>query len=197
MKGFVVGILFTLIALGAGAWWCVRQGYVNFAADQKPSVLEEKFAMAAVDASTDRRAPDTKNPVAPTEENLAGGAKLYLDHCAGCHGLPSNPESEFARSFNPPVPEFFQDAPDMSDSQNFYVIQHGVRWTGMPAWNKTLSGQQIWQLATFLANVGKLPPAAQKVLAPPDGSASPPAPATAPAPMKMPMDMKMSMPMNH
>ena len=188
MRNFVVGILFALVALAAGAWWCVKQGYVNFAADQKPSFVEEKFGMAAVDASTDRRAPEGKNPLTPTEENIAAGAKLYLDHCAGCHGTPSNPESEFARSFNPPVPEFFKDAPDMSDNQNFYIVQHGIRWTGMPAWDKTLSAPQIWQVVTFLANVEKLPPAAQAILGP--QAAAAPAPAPMQMQMKMPMDHK-------
>jgi mono/diheme cytochrome c family protein len=183
MKGFILGILFTLIALAAGGWWCVKQGYVNFAADQKPSLVEEKLAMDAVDASTDRRAPDAKNPVTPTEENLAAGAKLYLDHCGGCHGVPSNAESQFGKSFSPQVPEFFKDAPDMSENQNFYIIQHGIRWTGMPAWNKTLSDQQIWQLVAFLSNVEKLPPAAQAVFGPQ------PAPGNAPAAPAMQMKM--------
>jgi len=187
MKGFILGILFTLVALIAGGWWCVKQGYANFEADQKPSFVEEKVAMAAVDASMDRRAGEAKNPVAPTEENVAAGAKLYLDHCGGCHGIPSNPDSAFARSFNPPVPEFFKDAPDMSDAQNFCAIQHGIRWTGMPAWNKTLSDTEIWQIATFLDNIGKLPPAAQEVFGPEA--------ATAPSPM--PMNMPMNMPMAH
>jgi mono/diheme cytochrome c family protein len=185
MKGFILGILFTLIVLAAGGWWCLKQGYIDFAADQKPSSTEEKIAMNAVDASTDRRAPDAKNPLAPTEANIAAGAQLYLDHCAGCHGVPSNPDSPFGRSFNPPVPEFFKDAPDMSESQNFYIIQHGIRWTGMPAWGQTLSDMQIWEIVRFLGNVEKLPPAAQKVLGPQ------PTNAPAPAPMQMTPGMKM------
>ena len=185
MRGFILGIFFTLVALAGTGWWCLKHGYIDFSADQKPSWAEEKLAMDAVDASTDRRAPATKNPLMPTEANIAAGAQLYLDHCAGCHGVPSNPESQFARSFSPPVPEFFKDAPDMSENQNFYIIQHGVRWTGMPAWSKTLSDAQIWQTVTFLANVEKLPPAAQKVFDP--------QPATTPAPSQMPPKMKMDM----
>jgi thiosulfate dehydrogenase len=136
--------------------------------------------MAAVDAWTDRRAPEEKNPIQPTEENIAAGAKIYLDHCAGCHGVPSNPDSEFARSFNPPAPVFFKDAPHMPENQNFYIIRHGIRWTGMPAWKQTLDASQTWRVVTFLSNVEKLPPAAQKVL-------GPSAPST--APMSMPMQM--------
>src|SRR3984885_14303232 len=119
MRGFVLGILFTLIVLVAGGWWFLKQGYIDLAADQRASATEQKIAMDVVDASTDRHAPEGKNPLAPTEANIAAGAQLYLDHCAGCHGIPSNPDSAFARSFNPPVPEFFKDVPDMSDSQNF------------------------------------------------------------------------------
>jgi thiosulfate dehydrogenase len=185
MRNFILGIFFALIALAVGGWWCVKQGYVNFAADQKPSFVEEKIAMDAVDASMDRRAPEGKNPVTPTEENIAAGAKLYLDHCGGCHGVPSNPDSAFAKSFNPQVPEFFKDAPDMSDSQNFYAIQHGIRWTGMPAWSKTLTDSQIWQIVAFLSNIEKLPPAAEKVFGPEAAGAPAPAPMT--MPMKMPM----------
>jgi mono/diheme cytochrome c family protein len=77
--------------------------------------------------------------------------------------VPLNPDSVFSRSFNPPVPEFFKDAPDMSDSQNFYAIQHGIRWTGMPSWTGALSDEQIWTLALFLKHMDKLPPAAQQV----------------------------------
>jgi thiosulfate dehydrogenase len=181
MKNFLLGFLFALVVLVAGAWFALKRGYVDLAADQKPSSIESKLAMTAMDASADRRAPGQKNPVAATEENIAGGAKLYLDHCAGCHGVPSNPGGQFGKSFYPPVPGFFQDAPDMSEGQNFYVIEHGVRWTGMPSWNKTLTEQQVWQVVTFLSNVEKLPPAAQKVFGPAET-----------APMPMPKGMRMN-----
>ena len=166
MKNFLAGIVFTLIVLMAGGYWYMKKGYVNFNADQEPSFLDKHLGMAAVDASTDRRAPDVKNPVSPTEENLVAGAQLYLNHCAGCHGVPSNRESQFSKSFYPPAPGFFSDMPDMADNQNFYIIEHGIRWTGMPGWNQTLSDGQVWQLVTFLANMEKLPPAALKVFEP-------------------------------
>jgi len=164
MKNFLLGILFALVAMIAGGWFALKQGYVNFAADQRPSFVESKISMVALDASTDRRAPEQKNPVSPTEESIAAGAKIYLDHCGGCHGVPSNPDSAFARSFYPAVPRFFHDAPDMSESANFYIIRHGIRWTGMPAWGSTLDDTQTWQVVTFLSNIEKLPPAAQKIL---------------------------------
>lgn len=172
MRNFLLGIIFTLIAIVLFVIWVAKSGRVNFEADQQPSSMERSFAMGAMDAATEKHAPDIKNPLAPTEDNVVAGAHIYLDHCAGCHGVPYNPESQFAHSFNPPVPEFFKDAPDMAENQNFYIVQHGVRWTGMPAWNKTLSDNQIWQVVTFMSNIEKLPASAKKVF---DASASAPA----------------------
>jgi mono/diheme cytochrome c family protein len=166
MKNFILGFVVALLIAGCGLYFYVKGGYISFDADQHPSEFEEHTAMQAVDAATDRRAPNLKNPLPASEENIVAGAKLYVNHCAGCHGLPSNPDAQFAKSFYPEVPSFFKDAPDMPENQNFYVIQHGIRWTGMPAWNKTLNDTETWQLVTFLSNIEKLPPAATKELAP-------------------------------
>ena len=181
MKNFILGVTFALIVSAIVVIVSVKKGYVDFAADQAPSAIEAKLAMEAVDASTDRRAPERTNPVAPTKENLASGAKLYLDHCAGCHGVPSNPDSQFAKSFYPPAPGFFHDTPDMADNENFYIVRHGIRWTGMPSWDQTLSEQQTWQIVTFLSNIEKLPADALAVFGPR------PAPATSSHFMTMPM----------
>jgi mono/diheme cytochrome c family protein len=173
MRNFLLGVIFTLLVLVGGAVWMAKTGRVSFEADSQLSDFERRFAMGAVDAATERRAADVKNPVAATDENITAGARLYLDHCAGCHGIPSNPDSQFSRSFNPPVPGFFRDAPDMPDNENFYTIQHGIRWSGMPAWNKTLNDTQIWQVVTFMSNIEKLPAPAKKVFefSPPAGVA--------------------------
>lgn len=164
MKSFLLGIIFTLVVLFLAGTAASKMGYFNFAADRDPSGFEKHVAMEAVDASTERHAPSAKNPVDPTEQNLVEGAKLYMNHCAGCHGIPTNADSQFGHSFNPPVPQFFTDSPDMPENQNFYITKHGIRWTGMPAWGKTLNDTQIWTVTTFLANIEKLPPAAKKEL---------------------------------
>lgn len=177
MRGFFLGIIFTIAVIIALVFFVAKKGYISFAADNPPSSLESHFAMDAVDASTERHAPEAKNPMTPNEETLVAGAKLYLNACAGCHGDPSNTDSQFGRSFNPPVPQFFKDSPDMPENQNFYIIQHGTRWTGMPSWKNTLTTAQTWQIVTFLSNIEKLPPAASNVFEPhtpaPAGGAKP------------------------
>ena len=55
------------------------------------------------------------------------------------------------------------DMADMPENQNFYILQHGIRWTAMPGWGKVLSEKQTWQLVTFLSHMRDLPPAAKQV----------------------------------
>jgi mono/diheme cytochrome c family protein len=177
MKNFFLGVVVTLVVTIVGGYFYLTKGYMDCSADRSPSSMERHMAMSAMDAATARRAPVQPNPVAATEGNLIAGAKLYVEHCAGCHGLPSNPESKFSRAFNPPTPGFFKRAPDMPDNQNFYITQHGIRWTGMPAWSRILTDEQMWKIVTFMSKIEKLPAAARAVLEPP----APGVPAAAPS----------------
>ncbi len=162
MRSFFWGVFLTIVLILVGAYLIVKFGYVSFAADQETSAIERHVAMSASDASVERRAPVLQNPITPSEDNLVAGAKLYRDNCAGCHGSSANPDSAMGHAFNPPAPQFMSDAADMPDNENFYIIRHGIRWSGMPAWKAKFNDTQVWQLATFLKHIDKLPPNAEK-----------------------------------
>jgi thiosulfate dehydrogenase len=162
MRYFFWGVFLTIVVILVGCYLIVKSGYVSFAADTQSSAIERHVSMSASDASISRRAPAMQNPVNPTEDVLVAGAKLYRDNCAGCHGSSANPDSSFGHAFNPPAPQFMNDPADMADSENFYIIQHGLRWSAMPAWKGKFNDTQIWQLATFLKHIDKLPPSAEK-----------------------------------
>src|ERR1700693_29490 len=98
MRNFLLGVLSTLIVLLLGGYAFLRSGQVNIRADQQPSSVETRLAMSAVDASLDRHAAREKNPLPRTEENLVKGAKLYVDNCAGCHGVAPNPDGQVAHA---------------------------------------------------------------------------------------------------
>jgi len=166
VRGFLLGVVFGTAGLATAAAVLLALGRVDLGADRRPFTLESKLAMNAVDAWARRGSHGETNPVAPSAENITAGATLYLNHCAGCHGVPSNPESQFQRSFYPPAPGFFSEMPDMSAGETFYVIKRGIRWTGMPAWNRTLTDEQIRQIVVFFDNMHKLPASAAKVFEP-------------------------------
>jgi mono/diheme cytochrome c family protein len=161
MRNFIFGGFVTILALvilGVGA---ALMGYVPTRANATPPRLEEQLAMSALDASMQRHAPRVSNPVSPTDENLIEGMKIYTMNCSGCHGGLDRQPVELGRSFYPPAPNLILDPLDDPEWHIFYAVRTGVRYTGMPAWEKNLSAVDIWKVTAFLARVGKLPPAVQ------------------------------------
>ena len=146
LKFLPIGILITVGLIVVAGYVYLQFGFLSFRADQIPSAFEMRHAMAVLDASTERHAPDMKNPILPTDANLLEGMKRYEANCAGCHGDPRDLEPALGRSFYPRAPQFVKTLTDMPANQDFYIIKHGVRWTGMPAWGNRFSDDQIWGL---------------------------------------------------
>jgi mono/diheme cytochrome c family protein len=165
MKEFIWGVIATMmLAIALGLFVALR-GLVDMRADNPPSKIETILAGQAMDASVARAAPKVANPTAADEANLVAGARLYRENCTLCHGDPAHPKSPLADSLNPPAPQFMSDQADMPENQNLYIIEHGIRWTGMPGWGRVLSEEQIWQVVSFLSHMHNLPPAARQVFA--------------------------------
>ena len=177
---FIAGFIFAFIVIAIGAFVYVHLGFADIRADQKPTQFETWFAGGGMDNSAERHAPDVKNPMQPTEDNLHEGMVIYTMNCAVCHGTP-NGDSEVGEREYPPAPQFTKDPADMPENQNFYIIKHGIRLSAMPGWDKTLSDDKIWKVVTFLANMDKLPPNVDK-----DWKGNTPAPAVPAPPQQNP-----------
>lgn len=175
MGKFLLGAIAMIVVMGLVALFVGFTGRVTMRADLLPTSLEKNLAMRVMDANVERNAPRVKNLVPPTDENLIAGASIYLKHCALCHGDPAHPESALAKTLYPPPPQFISDAPDMKENENYYIILHGVRWTGMPGWKNVLTDQNIWTLVSFLSHMNRLPPVAQSAFG--QAGRSPAAPA--------------------
>jgi len=162
MGKFFLGVLITLLVLILVGLGIAMLGFFPTAANVEPPHLERHLAMGAVDASMERHAPRIANPLMPTDQNLEDGMKLYTMNCALCHGGLDRKPSTLATSFYPPPPNLISDPPDDPEWHIFYTIRTGVRYTGMPSWDKTLSEQDMWKVTTFLSHMDKLPPAVQE-----------------------------------
>jgi thiosulfate dehydrogenase len=164
-RGFLWGVLAT-VALGVAiAYLVLRNGLVPAGADAGPLPFEQWAARTSLRATLDREAPPGPNPVALTDDNLVAGIQLYAQHCAVCHGTSKGEASAtpLAKGENPAPPQLAaHGVEDDPEGVSFWKVKHGIRWTGMPAWEKTLSDQQIWTLALFLKHMDKLPPAAEQ-----------------------------------
>lgn len=161
MKKFILSAIVTLLVLAVGGIGLALLGFVPTNANTEPPHLERQVAMSALDASIERHAPRVNNPVPPTDANLIDGLKIYTMNCALCHGGLDRQTSVLGKSFYPPAPSLIMHPLDDPEWQVFYTTRVGVRYTGMPAWEKALSEQDIWKVTAFLTRVEKLPPAVQ------------------------------------
>ncbi|HZZ17526.1 MAG TPA: cytochrome c, partial [Candidatus Sulfotelmatobacter sp.] len=161
MGKLILGVILTLVVLILGGLGMAMLGFIPTNANAEPPRMERRIANTAVDASMERHAPHVTNPVPPNDQNYIDGMKLYTMNCALCHGgLDRKPDS-LSKSFYPPAPNLVSDPPDDPEWHIFYTIRTGVRYTGMPAWDKTLSEQDMWKITSLLSHFDKLPPAVQ------------------------------------
>src|SRR4029450_9803517 len=88
-------------------------------------------------------------PVPASADGLAEGLAHYADHCASCHAIDGSGDTEMGRGLFPKAPDM-RGAPtqSMTDGELFYVIEHGIRFTGMPGWSTgSAEGETAsWQL---------------------------------------------------
>ncbi len=159
MKKFFLGVLITILVAVVGGLCLALLGFMPVRANVAPPGWETAIAGHAMDASVERHAPKATNPFPPNEDNINQGMIIYTMNCAVCHGTPAKKDNPLGRSLYPPAPQFLEDPADMPDNENFFIIQNGVRYTGMPGWKGTLTDEQIWKVQTFLANMKNLPPA--------------------------------------
>jgi mono/diheme cytochrome c family protein len=161
MRFFILGIIVTIVIAFVIGLVIAQFGLMPTNADATPPAFETKIASNALDASMHRHAPRLTSPVPVTDENLIDGIKTYSMNCALCHGDLDYKPSALEHSLYPPPPQLVLDPMDDPEWHIHYAISTGVRYTGMPAWNKALSDQDIWKVTAFLSRVDKLPPAVQ------------------------------------
>jgi thiosulfate dehydrogenase len=163
-RGFVFGVLATIVVALVGGYFALSNGIVPANADATPTWLETWAADTSLGATLLRDAQGT-NPVPLTDEHLIAAIKLYGQHCAICHGTAKGDPSAspVAKGLYPRPPQLATDGvEDDPEGFSYWKIKHGIRWTGMPSWKATLTDQQIWTLALFLGHMDKLPPAAEQ-----------------------------------
>ncbi|HEY2547916.1 MAG TPA: cytochrome c [Candidatus Acidoferrum sp.] len=166
MKHFLLGVLVTTAVILIGALAYLRLGLAEIRGDLGPSKLESVLMTSAVHASVRREAPEIPNPIAPTDETLIAGGKIYLNECSGCHGAPGKPDESSTTLF-PPIPQLSANGTDYSEAQIFWIAKHGIRRTGMFANGKWDSDEKLWTAAAYIKRIKSLPPHVQEALARP------------------------------
>ena len=165
MKAFILGIIFTLVCIAAGAYIYFSRGYAPVATSAQPMPFETTLANMALDAQIEKQAPKN-SPIQADEAAYTVGAAVYKMNCAVCHGLPGAPKTPIAKGEFPRPPQLFSGhgVTDDPAGETYWKVANGIRLTGMPAFSQSLSETQMWQVSLLLKNADKLPASVQQEL---------------------------------
>lgn len=149
LLGFAVGLIIAIGALAAFAW----SGVYGIGADDPHSRPVSAFLASVRDRAVRARAAKLEVPRdLSSEVRIRQGAGNYDAMCATCHLSPGSAGSELNRGLYPAPPRL--DVARVDAAQAFWVVKHGIKASGMPAWGKSMNDEYIWNMVAFL---GALP----------------------------------------
>lgn len=159
--------LAAVIALLGGVAF-IYSGFYPVGADTRHNDLTHWLLETLRERSITRASADIDVPadLHSAERLLAGGAD-YNDMCAGCHLKPGRSESDFTLGLYPVPPNLAQvhgEAGTASDQRRFWIIKHGIKASGMPAWAPGHDDERIWNMVAFLKRLPELSPSQYQIL---------------------------------
>jgi mono/diheme cytochrome c family protein len=166
----VLGFFLGIVAVIAGVFLYMRFGSLPVAVADKALPFEQQIVSVPMHARIDKEMKAA--PFGTSEDVFEGGAKVYHEQCAGCHGTPGHDEP-FAKTIFPDAPQLWKKHPrggvvgvsDDEVGETYWKVAHGIRLSGMPSYNKVLTDTEMWQVSLLLKNADKeLPDPVMKIL---------------------------------
>ena len=152
-------VIVVIVAGAMGVFFGMLFVIGGVSARPEPSGLERTIARTVRDIAIGRHARHEANPVPKTDEAIAAGRAHFADHCASCHGNDGSGKTEMGRGLYPRAPDMRLAATqNLDDHELFYIIENGIRLTGMPAWGTgTKAGiEASWKLVHFIRHLPQL-----------------------------------------
>jgi mono/diheme cytochrome c family protein len=147
------------LALGPVAVFIfVKSGVYDVGAAKRHTKLTEWITHDTMTHSVSRHAKGISPPAWTSAGHLVAGFCAYETHCVACHGAAGIAREQWVSGMEP-QPPYLLDAPrKFTPPQLFWIVKHGIKMTGMPAWGNSLSDAQAWGVVAWLEASTKLPP---------------------------------------
>ena len=145
---FELGILGGLLAIGGAI--VVALGLVPIKASSGNWPITTWTMSFASGRSIAAHSASIKAPPLDEPEMVQLGAATFESNCAWCHGSPLRPHAVVAGGMTPPPPQLSKTAAKWKSRELFYIVKHGIKFTGMPAWPTQQREQEIWPVVAFL-----------------------------------------------
>ncbi len=146
-----------LLAIAAAAAF-VWSGAYNIGADDPHWSVTHTIIESLRERSIDARLDGIQAPNLEDPERIRLGALNYSGMCTGCHLSPGVDDTEIRPGLYPTPPNLAKAGPD-DPRHTFWVIKHGIKMSAMPAWGKTHTDEQMWNMVAFLQKLPSMSPA--------------------------------------
>lgn len=157
MKRGTFTLLVLIVLLGLGGFLAASILHNGLSARASPSGLETMMARNARHLAIPKCARALPNPIPDTPENLGEARKHFADHCASCHGNDGSGDTLYGRGLYPKPPDLrLPETQKLSDGELFWIIENGVRFTGMPAFYSPGAQTDSWKLVRFIRHLPQL-----------------------------------------
>lgn len=154
---FLAGVFaLGIVALTASAV-LVRRAH-GFSALEQPSAMERWIAQSVRSMALPGSAQERTNPALNSSEGLLEARAHWADHCAICHANNGGGDTEMGKHMYPPAPDMrLPLTQNRTDGELFFIIENGIRMTGMPAWGGTNHDEMdSWKLVRFIRYLPRL-----------------------------------------
>jgi mono/diheme cytochrome c family protein len=151
-----IGLAVLLLILGI-----VYAGRHGFSARAEPSRMEAVAARYIRGLMVPRTVREVKNPVQSDPQVIRDAMAHFADHCSTCHANDGSGDTAIGRGLYPRVPDMrLIQTQSLTDGELFYIIEEGIRFTGMPGWSTgTPEGlRESWAVVHFIRRLPRLTP---------------------------------------
>jgi len=160
----IIGAILTVVILAAGGWAVSYLGFYNVGADEPHWNFVRNFLGSTMDHSVAARDGDIDVPQLKDPKMIAAGAASYDKLCTACHLAPGMEENKLRAGLYPKPPSFARRRRPGNPKEQFWIIKHGIKMTGMPAWGVSYSDADIWNIVAFYQSLPNMKPEAYKAL---------------------------------
>lgn len=148
------------IAVSSGAY--IYSGLYDIGADAPHWFMTAQIIETLRERSIEIRAKDIEVPNLKNPLLVLRGAAHYDAMCAGCHLAPGKRNTEIRLGLYPKPPDLSKTHIDPKVA--FWVIKHGIKMTGMPAWGKSHDDTALWSIVAFLNRLPEMTPQEYKAI---------------------------------
>jgi mono/diheme cytochrome c family protein len=159
LTGFLIGGAAALVVAGAAAFAFSQSGLYNVGAAMPHTDFTEWLTQGTMIRSVRHHAKEVRAPQRFTDAQVVAGFCQYETHCVSCHGAAGVANQTWVNGMEPSPPYLLDASRRWTRPQLYWIVSNGIKMTGMPAWRRSLTDEQMWSIVAYLEATDRIPQA--------------------------------------